>query len=68
MVRDTRGYCNWEYTGEYETNKSGAIQKTEWTTDCGKTVYWTRDNRIGKLFKTYYNQRVPMGQHFVETN
>ena len=64
MVTNERGYCNWEYTGEYETNKSGQIKKTEWNTDCGENVYWTRGNKIGSLFKSYYQQTVPMGQRF----
>ena len=64
MVTTERGYCNWEYTGEYETNNKGVIKKTEWTTDCGKTAYWTRDNKIGEVFKRYKNQSVPVGQRF----
>jgi len=65
MVTAERGYCNWEYTGEYETNKSGCIKKTEWRTDCGKVVHWTRDNQIGEVFKRYKNQTVSMGQRFI---
>lgn len=64
MVTPERGYCNWEYTGEYETNKNGSMKKTEWKTDCGKMVYWTRENKIGELFKRYHRESVPMGQRF----
>ena len=64
MVMDERGYCNWEYTGEYETDKKGVVKKTEWITDCGQTVYWTRHNKIGDVFKCYKNQSVPVGQRF----
>lgn len=45
--------CNWEYTGEYDTNKRGAIKMAMYKTDCGKEVKWTRDNKIGQLFKDY---------------
>lgn len=50
MVTNERGYCNWEYTGEYETNKKGVVKKTEWITDCGETVYWTYEN--GEIIET----------------
>lgn len=64
MVIPERCYCNWEYTGEYATDKCGRVKKTEWKTDCGKLVNWTRDNAIGKLFKDYDNQVVPLGERF----
>ena len=63
-VTNEIGYCNWEYTGDYDTNKKGSIKRTEWNTDCGRTVNWTRDNKIGKLFKDYHNQSVPNGERF----
>lgn len=46
MVTTERGYCNWEYTGEYDTDKNGYVKKTEWKTDCGEIAYWTRNNKI----------------------
>lgn len=64
QTNDDRGYCNWEYTGEYETNQVGQVKRTEWKTDCGKLAYWTRDNKIGKIFKQYAHQSVPVGERF----
>ena len=51
--------CNWEYTGEYDTNKKGVVNMAMYKTDCGKEVKWTRDNKIGQLFKDYWNQAIP---------
>lgn len=51
--KEQERHCNWTYTGEFEVNKQGAIKKAEYETDCGKTVYWTRTNNIGRLFKKY---------------
>lgn len=65
ITKDNRGICNWEYTGEYETNSKGYMKKTEWKTDCGKTAYCTRNNKIGAVFKRYYSQHVPVGQRFL---
>lgn len=65
MITQESGYCNWEYTGEYECNKKGYMKKTEWKTDCGKIAYWTRDNKIGELFKQYENQSVIGGERFL---
>lgn len=59
--------CNWEYTGEYDTNKQGSVKMAVYKTDCGKEVKWTRDNRISKLFKNYNKQRVPQGMDFYVT-
>lgn len=64
MVDNGRGYCNWEYTGEYDTDKNGRAKSAELTTDCGRTVIWTRHNKIGELFKYYNRQSVPMGERF----
>ena len=63
-MKDTRSYCNWEYTGEYDTNRTGYVNKTKWKTDCDRVVNWTRDNKIGKLFKQYGLQSVPSGERF----
>lgn len=62
MITSERGYCNWEYTGEYETDSRGAVKKTEWKTDCGKTAYWTRNNKVGELLRG--TKSVPAGQRF----
>lgn len=59
-----RGYCNWEYTGEYDTDKRGSIKKAGYQTDCGRNVYWTRNNKTGELFKAYKSQSVPVGSRF----
>ena len=56
--------CNWEYTGEYDTNKQGAVKMAMYNTDCGKEVKWTRDNKIGQLFKDYWKQVIPDDMDF----
>lgn len=62
MIKSTR--CNWEYSGEYETNTQGSIKRALYRTDCGKEVIWTRNNKIGRLFKNYNNQFVPQHMDF----
>jgi hypothetical protein len=58
-------YCNWTYTGEFDYRSSGSyIKSAQLETDCGETVTWTRDNKIGKLFQQYERQVVPMGMDF----
>lgn len=59
-----RPRCNWEYTGEYDTDKRGKVKMGMYKTDCGKTVKWTRDNKIGQLFKDYGNQVIPQDMDF----
>ena len=62
MIKSPR--CNWEYSGEYDTNTQGAIKTAFYRTDCGKEVVWTRNNKIGRLFENYNNQSVPQHTDF----
>jgi len=66
-VNRRKPVCNWEYTGEADYKAGGYLKKAELKTDCGKTVWWTRDNRIGMLFKQYGLQCVPQGKDFYVT-
>lgn len=55
--------CNWEYTGDYDSDKYG-MKSAIYKSDCGKTIKWTRSNKIEKLFKQYYAQAVPQDLDF----
>jgi len=57
--------CNWEYTGDYETDKNGYLKAWYWKPDCiVGTVKETRHNSMGQLLKTYRHQSVPAGSRF----
>ena len=46
-------HCNWTYTGEFNCNNAGQVMRMDYTTECGKYTYWTRYNKVGRLFEKY---------------
>ena len=64
LSHQAKKHCNWTYTGEFDCDKNGQVKAAYYESDCGQSIKWTRDNKIGKLCQRYDAQVVPQGHEF----